>query len=74
MKNLIMAKIMNVIECINIMILEDNGSELYYHPADNSIYISKFGDGMKLLKNGKDLTQNDILHYLIGFRENLCLN
>lgn len=69
-----MAKIMNVIECINIMTLEDNGSELYYHPADNSIYISRFGAGMKLLKNGKDLTQNDILHYLIGFRENLCLN
>lgn len=74
MKNLMMAKIMNVIECINIMSLEGNGSELYYHPADNSIYISRFGEGMKLLKDGRNLNQNAILHYLIGYRENLCLN
>ena len=65
-------KIMNVIECINLMM--GDGRELYYHPADNSVYIQKFGEGMKLLKSGKSLNQFDILHYLIGFRENLCLN
>ena len=64
-------KIKNVIECINLML--NDGSELYYHCADNSVYIKRFGEG-KLLKSGKSLNQFDILHYLIGFRENLCLN
>lgn len=62
---------MNVIECINIM--SGDGSELWYHSADNSIYRSWLGP-VKLLKDGKDLTQRDILHYLIGYREGLCLN
>jgi hypothetical protein len=52
----------------------NDGSELYYHCADNSVYIKRFGEGMRLLKSGKSLNQFDILHYLIGFRENLCLN
>lgn len=72
MKNLNIDKIMNVIECINLML--NDGRELYYHSADNSIYIGWAGNGMKLLKSGKSLNQFDILHYLIGFRENLCLN
>lgn len=74
MKNLMIAKIMNVIECINLMLMDSDGSELYYHCADNSVYIKRFWEGMKLLKSGKSLNQFDILHYLIGFRENLCLN
>ena len=72
MKNLNINKIMNVIECINLML--NDGRELYYHCADNSVYIQNFWEGMKLLKSGKGLNQMDILHYLIGFRENLCLN
>ena len=74
MKNLMLAKIMNVIECINLMLMDSDGSELYYHCADNSIYIKRFGEGMKLLKDGKGFNQNDILSYLIGYREGLCLN
>ena len=66
------SKIFNVLECINLML--DDGRELYYHCADNSVYIQKFGEGMRLLKSGKSLNQFDILNYLIGFRENLCLN
>lgn len=63
---------MNVIECINLML--NDGSELYYNCADNSVYIKRFGEGMKLLKDGKGFNQNDILSYLIGYREGLCLN
>ena len=63
---------MNVIECINLML--NDGSELYYHCADNSVYVGLLGCGIRLLKDGKKLEQKDILHYLIGFRENLCLN
>lgn len=63
---------MNVIECINLLL--DDGRELFYHCADNSIYISRIWEGMKLLKNGKNLNQYDVLCYLIGFRANLWLN
>lgn len=66
------SKILIVLECINLML--DDGRELYYHCADNSVYVKRYGEGMKLLKSGKSLNQFDILHYLIGFRENLCLN
>ena len=68
------SKIMNVIECINLMLKDWDGSELYYHPADNSIYRSEVGKSMKLLKDGKGFNQYDILCYLIGYREGLCLN
>lgn len=73
---LMLNKIMNVIECINLMTTweDGDGSELFYHSANNSLYISWLGKWMRLLKDGKDLSQREILYYLIGFRENLCLN
>lgn len=40
MANLNINKIMNVIECINLML--NDGRELYYHCADNSVYIQNF--------------------------------
>lgn len=69
------AKIRNLLECINI-ILKDLGwidAELVYW-ANNSIYKYWVDGNYELVKDGRNLEPKDILNYLIGYREGLCLN
>lgn len=68
------AKIRNVVECINLISKDlDNsdGSELAYYELDNSIYKHWVWEGYRLLKNGKWLTQGQILRWVINYREQL---
>lgn len=69
------AKIRNLLECINLMLKDLGGvdAELVYW-ANNSIYKYWVDWDYKLVKDGRDLEPQDILNYLIGFREGLCLN
>lgn len=68
------SKIRSVVECINIINSnsdDSDWSELAYYELDNSIYKKDIWSGYRLLKNGKWLTQEQILRWVVNYREQL---